>query len=149
MAFDEYEEVFVSTVVRGEDAVESDSVPLAEKANTENELFGDEDNSMVSNDESVCQTNNRYIRNEDSDDDDDENDGEILLTREERDERLAVALKKLGNMTRKPLNKYATVDIFVRGKLTLGNLAKTRKAEIDKSCNAQPLDWPGPKIWKK
>jgi hypothetical protein len=55
-----------------------------------------------------------------------------LLTREEREQRLAIAIKKLGNMSRKPLHKFATSDLFLRGKLTLGNLAKTRKAAIDK-----------------
>ena len=65
-------------------------------------------------------------------DDDDNDDGKVLLTREERDQQLAIALKKLGNMSRKPLHKYATVDLFARGKLSLGNLAKTRKALIDK-----------------
>ena len=87
---------------------------------------------MVSNDESVCRNNNNAIaRNEESDDDNDDDD-DVLLTREEREQRLAIAIKKLGNMSRKPLHKFATVDLFERGKLTLGNLSKTRKAVIDK-----------------
>jgi hypothetical protein len=125
MGFDEYEEVFISTVFRGEEDIECNGAVVPnDNQSTDNE--GDDKNSVVSNDKSVCRNhNNSNSRNEDDDED-------VLLTQEEREQRLAIAIKKLGNMSRKPLHKFAISDLFVRGKLMLGNLAKTRKAAIDK-----------------
>ncbi len=112
-----------------EDLMNSNAIPDDEN---DDDVNGD-DSSIVSNDESVCRENNNIRQTGgDQSDDEEEDPDNILLSREEREERLEIALKKLGNMSRKPLNKYATTDLFKRGQLTLGNLSKTRKAAIDK-----------------
>ncbi len=87
-----------------------------------------DDVSAVSNDdESVCanSTSSDAVRLEDSDGEDDEQD--VFQSQEERDRRLELSMRKLGNMSRKSLHKYATTDLFVRGQLLLGSVAKARK----------------------
>ncbi len=42
-------------------------------------------------------------------------------------------MKKLGNMTRKVLDKHATTDVFVKGGLLLGGQSKSRKKAIGKT----------------
>jgi len=81
----------------------------------------------ISNDESICanSTSSEAVRLHDSDVDDDGD--EVFISREEQDRRLEAAMRKLGNMSRKPLSKYATTDLFIRGRLMLGGIAKTRK----------------------
>jgi len=92
-----------------------------------------DDASAVSNDaESVCanSTSSDAVRLEDSDGEDNKQD--VSLLQEERDWRLELSMRKLGNMSRKSLHKCATTDLFVRGQLLLGSVAKARKVSCAK-----------------
>ena len=62
-----------------------------------------------------------------------ESDGDKELTDDERVTKSALALKKLGNMSRKKLDVNATTDIMIVGNLLIWKkLAKARKKSLCK-----------------
>jgi hypothetical protein len=64
---------------------------------------------------------------------------DTILTNEHRKDRISIAMKKLGNMTRKLLDKHATTDVFAKGGLLLGGQAKSRKKAIGKTESKREL----------
>ncbi len=56
----------------------------------------------------------------------DDEDGDDEVSEKEQALRLATSMKKLGNMSCKPLNKYATTDVVEHGCALMNkNLRKT------------------------
>jgi hypothetical protein len=98
MAFDKHETEMSCRVLTGnircDDELQPDGVCLRD------------DMSAVSNDEMICgnSMSSAAVRLDDinNDDDDDDDDG-VLLSWEDRDKALEAAIRKLGNMHRKPL----------------------------------------------
>jgi hypothetical protein len=75
----------------------------------------DNDLSAMTNAESICTDNTEQImRGIDSDVDSDSELGE-----DECAARLALTIQRLGNMSRKPINKIATMDLYVSGHILL------------------------------
>jgi len=140
--YDEHENELRNRVLAG--VIRDDDVELIDDGNDDgvrdngNDDGVRDDASAVSNDaESVCAniTSSDAVRLEDSDGEDDKQD--VFISQEERDRRLELSMRKLGNMSWKSLHKYATTDLFVRGQLLLGSVAKARKvsrAKRERKC---------------
>ena len=116
--YDEHENELRNRVLAG--VIRDDDIELIDDGNDDgvrdngNDDGVRDDASAVSNDaESVCAniTSSDAVRLEDSDGEDDKQD--VFISQEERDQRLELSMRKLGNMSRKSLHKYATTDLFV------------------------------------
>jgi hypothetical protein len=94
------------------------------------------DVSKVSNGKSIC--NNYSEGNFIHGIDDDDSNGDV--TNEARGARLEIACKKLGNMSRKPVDRHAPTDLFATGHIYLGKgLPKAFKAALRKQQHKQEL----------
>ncbi len=103
---------------------------------SDNDNHDQDDVSEMSNDMSVCNNNSEvnFIHGID----DDDSDGDV--TNEERAARLEIALKKLGNMSCKPVDRHATTDLFATGHVYLQKgLPKVRNAALRKQQRTREL----------
>ena len=96
----------------------------------------DDDLSTASNDESICPNRSEGVtmdNNSDSDDDEE-------VTDDQRATKSALALKKLGNMSRKKLDVNATKDITIIGNLLIKKkLGKSRQKSLSKQQKKRKL----------
>jgi hypothetical protein len=134
VAFDEHETEMNCRVFTG-NIICDDEVHPYDQLQEDGVGFLRDDMSAVSNDETIGANSmsSAAVRVDDMDsNDDDDNDDDVFFSQEDRDKALEAAMRKLGNMHRKPLNKYAVIDPFARGHLLLGGMAKQRKISRDK-----------------
>ncbi len=96
----------------------------------------DDDLSAMTNAESIYTDNTEQIMHGiDSDLDSDSELGE-----DKRAARLALTMQKLGNMSRKPINKIATVDIYFSGHMLLEKtIRKARLTSLRRRQRKQEL----------
>ena len=96
----------------------------------------DDDLSSASNDESICPNRSEGVTIENNSD----SDGDEELTDDQRATKSALALKKLGNMSRRKLDVNATTDIMIVGNLLLKKkLGKSRKKSLSKQQKKRKL----------
>ncbi len=101
-----------------------------------NQNNDDDNESIVSNDESICPNRTEGVIV----DNDSDSDGDEDLTEDERAKKSALALKKLGNINRKPLDSNAIIDIVVVGKLLLQkHLLKSRQKALRKQARKRDI----------
>ena len=94
-----------------------------------------EDSSLMTtltNDDSICHSVSEGARHYDVGDELDLDSEEQILSKEQRKERISSAMKKLGNMKRKTMDKSGTTDAYAKGALLLVGQEKSRKKAIAK-----------------
>ena len=90
----------------------------------------------MSNDESICPNRTEGVVV----DNDSDSDGDEDLTHDEHAKKSALALKKLGNISRKTLDKNAIIDLVVFGKLLMQeHLLKSRQIALCKQARKRDL----------
>ncbi len=88
--------------------------------------------TTLTNDDSICHSLSEGVRPYDIGDDFELDSEEVILSKEQRKEKISTAMKKLGNMKRKQMDKNATTDSYAKGGLLLGGQEKSRKKAIAK-----------------
>ena len=88
---------------------------------------------------SICHSISEGVTANDDDEELQGDTDDTILTNEQRKDRISIAMKKLGNMTRKLLDKHATTDVFAKGGLLLGGQSKSRKKAIGKTESKREL----------
>jgi hypothetical protein len=92
-----------------------------------NHNMKDDDQPLMSNEDSICSINSKGVNMYNTNKADSEDD----MTDDEHAVCLANSLKKLGNMSCKPLDRYAPTDLFAHSKVLLGTgLHKTRHSAL-------------------
>ena len=141
LPFDEHEVELHQRVVVGVSPPECDD--MVDVIDGNDEINTADDLSVltnISNEESICRSEGLWDRIDNDDDEEIDNDDDrFRLTREQRNDRLTMAMKKLGNMSRKPLDKHVITDIFVKGGLLLGGVLKLRNASMQKLIRKREL----------
>ena len=108
--YSEHELGVIGRLVRGE-------------TSDDTEREDNDDLSLASNDKSICPNRREGVTIENNSD----SDGDEELTDDQRATKSALALKKIGNMSRRKLDVNATTDIMIVGNLLI-------KKKHGKSC---------------
>ena len=117
MPYSDHKNVLLARIVRGQNS-HDETDGIAEE---------DKNGSVMSNKDSICSNNSKGVNvyhGEFNNDD---------MTNEDCKGMLENSLKNLGNLSCKPLLRYATTDLFVHGKQVLHkNIHKSGSTDIAK-----------------